>query len=1125
MRTVRLLAWLVMATCTAATVSAQVTTGSIVGTVSDTQGQVVPGATVVIKEVGKQTSTTVVTDANGSYTAPFLNPGTYEVEVELTGFKKYVRQGITVQVNDRARVDASLEVGQLTEVTTVIAAAPLVRTESSEVGTVIEEKAIRELPLNGRNFASLVYLVPGITPGQQGENLSGASTFNPRGASNFNALGQQANTNGWLVDGIDNNEFTFNTVIVAPSVESVREFKVLNGVFSAEFGRGAGVVSVSTKSGSNELRGTVFDFIRNDVFDAHSYFAQRTRADGSEVPKPPLRRHQFGGAIGGPLNLPGYKGTNRTFFFADYSGLKETRGLSFVNTVPTEKVRNGDFSEFVNPTTGQLIVIYDPNTTRPDPARPGGFLRDPFPGNIIPQGRINAVGSNVASIYPLPNQPGNFNNYLSTANREITENQVTGRVDHRLSDNDSFFVRFTYGKFKLDAPQGQSACCLPTPEQAAARFDLGPFVAGIQNTRLTTHGLAFNHTKIIGSGFVNEFRFGYARTLPFTTQSDYGTQAATSLGIQGINVNEITTGLPNINIADFTGISGGPAFLPVNPKQIHYQFEDALVQVKGRHQLKYGYRFVWRTPSPLTHDNTRSNLNINRNFVNNPANNTGGSGMATLLLGFVNNGSRGFLQETYVLDVYEHGAFIQDDFKLRNNITVNAGLRYEIFTPGVERDNKLTNYDPVGKRFIYAGQDGATRAANKKTQFGNWAPRLGIAWDLSGNATTVLRTGYGITYFPMPHAAGNMIGLQVPYAISQNFNTETNPLPGTNLPLISNPFGPIVPIQPRTTAELNAANPRVLGHGFENETPYTQQWHLAIERALFNNYMVEVGYLGSKGTHLVVGYNPNEVQPGVGSQASRRLIPELSNISNMIQFDPRNRSTYHAGILKVQRRFSQGIQFLSSYTWAKSLDYGGSAASGGGQTGGPQTVTNLNAGKGPSGFDVRHRFVFSGVYELPFGPGKPMLDEGVMGMIFGGWQLSGIATFQGGRPFNVNLQTGVNNGAPSWPNRIGSGELDDPDRALWFDPTAFVAPPANTYGDVGRGVLYSPGQKNIDASLTRRFGFVGDSNLMVRLDAFNLTNTPYFGFPNSAIGSPTVGQITTLNGDNRILQLALKLDF
>ena len=314
----------------------------------------------------------------------------------------------------------------------------------------------------------------------------------------------------------------------------MREFKVLNGVFSAEFGRGAGVVSVSTKSGSNEFRGTVFDFIRNDVFDAHNYFAQRRprrrqrSAEAAAPPAPVRRRHRRSAE---PPGL--YKGTNRTFFFADYSGLKETRGLSFVNTVPTAAQRNGDFSDFRNPTTGALIVIYDPLTTRLNPNfNPGApvsatnpqFLRDPFPGNVIPQNRINPVGRNVASIYPEPNQPGNFNNYLNTTNREVTENQVTGRVDHRLSDNDSFFVRFTYGKFKLDAPQGQAACCLPTPEQAAARFDLGPFVAGIQNTRLTTHGLAFNHTKIIGSGFVNEFRFGYARTLPFTTQSDYGTR-------------------------------------------------------------------------------------------------------------------------------------------------------------------------------------------------------------------------------------------------------------------------------------------------------------------------------------------------------------------------------------------------------------------------------------------------------------------------------------------------------------------------------------------------------------------------------------------------------------------------
>ena len=325
---------LIGALALAAPTSAQVTTGTIVGTVTDSGG-VVPGATVTVRNVNRGTTTTFVTDSAGAFTAPFLVPGTYAIEVEMQGFKKWVRSDIVLEVNQRARVDAQLEVGTLEETTIVVASAPLLRTESSEVGAAIEEKAIRELPLNSRNFASLVYLVPGVTPGQAGENLSGASTFNPRGASNFNALGHQANTNGWLIDGIDNNEYTFNTVIITPSVESVREFKVLTGVFSAEFGRGAGVVSVSTKSGSNAFHGTAFEFYRDDKFDARNFFAAKAPAA-----KPPLDRNQFGGAIGGPVFR------NRTFFFFDYAGLRETRGLAFVNTVPTAETRVGDFSNY-----------------------------------------------------------------------------------------------------------------------------------------------------------------------------------------------------------------------------------------------------------------------------------------------------------------------------------------------------------------------------------------------------------------------------------------------------------------------------------------------------------------------------------------------------------------------------------------------------------------------------------------------------------------------------------------------------------------------------------------------------------------------------------------------------------
>lgn len=921
----KLMVGLIVATAAPA---AQVSTGTIVGTVRDANG-VIPGAAVTIREVTRGTVNTYQTDETGSYTAPFLVPGTYAVEVNVQGFNKWVREGVVLHVNQRARVDATLEVGTIAELTTVIASAPLLRTDSSEVGTVIEERAIKELPLNGRNFATLVYLTPGITPGQANENLSGASTFNPRGASNFNALGHQANANAWLIDGIDNNEYTFNTVIIAPSVEQVREFKVLSGVFSAEFGRGAGVVSVATKSGSNTLHGTVFEYVRNDAFDARNFFVRKVEVPGGGLqvdPKPPLDRHQFGGAVGGAVVIPGfYDGHNRTFFFADYAGLREKRGQVFVNTVPTAQTRTGDFSDFRD-ANGNLIVIHDPLTTRLNPAfdasRPVSatnpqFLRDPFPGNVIPANRINPVGRNVASIYPLPNAPGNFNNYTSTVNRDVTDHVFSGRVDHRVSDADSFFGRFNWGKFKLDAPQGQAACCLPTPAEAASRFQLGPFVAGIQNTRLTTHGAAFNYSRVLTSAFVNEVRIGYAKTIPFTFQSDFGIRAAESLGIRGINVSEFTTGLPNINIPDLTGVSGGPAFLPVNPKQFHWQIEDALVWLRGRHQLKFGYRLVDRYPSPFTNTDTRGTINFGRNYTNNPVTNTGGSGIASLLTGYINGAARGFLLEPYTLRTQEHGLFVQDDFKVSPRFTINAGLRYEIFGAETEEDDKIVNFDPANLRLIYAGQDGASRSVNKKTRYGNFAPRLGLTYDVFGDATTILRTGFAITYFPEQPSASNMIGQQVPYTISQNVTFPTNPTNFDTVRTVDDPFPPIAQVQPRTTAELQAANPRVLGHSFENETSYAEQWHLGVERTLFAAMAVELTYAGSAGKHLVFCYNPNQVEPGIGSLESRRLIQPLNRLNNMLQCDPRNRSTYHSGQLKVTQRFSHGLQFLGTIRTAR----------------------------------------------------------------------------------------------------------------------------------------------------------------------------------------------------------------
>jgi len=1098
---------------------AQVTTGTILGTVKDPSGAVVPGVQIVITESSKGISKTFVTDGSGTYNAPLLIPGTYDVSAELAGFKKEVQTGVIVQVDQKARVDFALQIGAATEIVSVEASAPMVKTASSELGEVIEERAVRELPLNGRNFATLVYLSPGITPGQQGENLSGASTFNPRGSSNFNALGSQANGNAWLVDGIDNNEHTFNTVIVMPTLESVREFKVLAGTYSAEFGRGFGVISVSTKSGSNDFHGTLFEFLRNDVFDARPFFLLPTQK------KTPLRRNQFGAAFSGPVKLPWmYNGKSKTWFFADYAGLREIKGSPFVNTVPTEKTRIGDFSEFTD-TSGKLITIYDPLTTRPDPANPGKFLRDPFPGNKIPQNRINSVGSNIAGIYPKPNVAGNFNNYVSTANRVVTDDAFTARVDHKLSEKNSLFVRYAFSNYWLDAPQGQASCCLPTSPESAKQFDLGPWVAGIQNTHLKTQGLAVNDSHIIRPNLINEFRTGFARTTPRTVQSDFGHNAASSLGIQGINVSEFTTGIPNINVQDFTGLSGGPAFLPANPRETHYQVENNLYWNRGHHSLKFGYRYVRRLTSPFTNTDTRSSLSFNKNFTNDPKTNTQGTGLATLLIGYSTGGSRGFLITPYYMTNQDHAMFIQDDWKVSSRLTLNLGVRYDLFLPDVEVRDRLTNFDPVALKLIYAGEDGVSRSVNKEYSKKNFAPRIGFAWDVFGKTMTIIRAGFGMSYFPIQASGSNLLGQQIPYTISQNFAPETNPTDWSKVPLISNPFTAIQPIKPKTTAELNAANPRVIGHEFGKFPSYMETWNLDLQQQLTKSIVWEISYAGSRGIHLPIGYNTNEVQPGTGTNASRRLIQPLNNLSNFTLFLNRNMSTYHGMQTKVSKRFSNGLQFLSSYTWSKSLDFGGTAASGGGSSGNPQTVTNIRAGRGPSGFDVRHRLISNYLYEIPLGKGHRWASKGIANAVVGGWQTSGIVTLSTGRPFNVSLSSGVNNGAPSWPNRIANGRLDNPTADKWFDYSAFAAPPSNTYGNVARGVLYSPGIVQFDISITKNFKITERAKVEFRFDAFNIFNTPLLGFPNASIGSPTVGKITSTNGDNRDLQFALKINF
>lgn len=1094
--------------------TAQVTTGTIFGTVTDPQGAVMVGATVTVTNQDQGTVVTKKADETGSFQFPFLIPGSYRVTVEQAGFKKAEQKDVVVAVNSQVRVDMAMTVGNVSETVEVTASAPLVQSTTAETGQVIEQRAVQELPLNGRNFAQLVYLAPGVTPGQAGENLSGASTFNPRAAANYNPLGQRANANGWLLDGIDNNEYTFNTVIVQPSLESVREFKVLTGSFSAEFGRGAGVVSVSTRSGANDLHGTAFWFHRNIELDARGYF-QTPQA----LPKKlPFRRHQMGAAVSGAIVK------NKLFFFTDYAGQREVRGLDYLNTVPTDAVRAGNFADFRN-TNGSLIQVWNPFSTRVNPANPSGFVRDPFPNNTVPTALMNPVGINVASIYPKPNLAGNFNNYQSAPVRTIKDNQYTVRSDYQLSQKDSMFFRFQQQWYDLDAPQGQANCCLPTPAESASKFKLGPWVAGIQNTRLRTHGGAFNWSRVWTPSLVGEFRTGWARTNPSTFHSDYGVPAADSLGIRNVNLTDNSTGIPTINVADFTGLSGGPGFLPARPRQVNYQIDYNLYWTKAKHSLKFGYHVVRRDASPFTNADTRGVLNFNRGFVSDPVARTGGTGWASMLLGLVQTGSRGFLIDVPGLRAWENAWFFQDDWKVTPKLTLNLGVRYEIYSPETEKYDRMTSFDVTKMMFAYANEGGYSRTL-RNTDRNNFAPRFGFAYDMFGNQKTILRGGFGISFFPEPVSASSMLTQGPPWLFSESYSYGDFLTDYTAIPRIDMPFGTLVPLKPMTTAEINTRRPTVRGYSFDNPTQYAETWSFTVQRQMGQNWMAELGYVGSRGLNLLYNFNHNEVRLGSGSVEDRRPVQALRNIANITIFEPMNMSNFHGMTMKVDRRFASGFQILGVYTLGKSLDYGGSIASGGGNTGAAQTVTCIKCGYGASGFDVRHRAVINGLYDLPWGKGRMFsIENKILDAIAGGWQIGGIVTATTGRPYNVSLANGVNNGAPSWPDRIKSGKLDNPDPYYWFDASAFVAPAANNYGNVARGVLYSPGVVNIDSSVVKTFRFTEKVGFNVRFEAFNLFNTPYFGFPNASIGSATVGRITSTVGDNRSVQISGRINF
>ncbi|HEY1649855.1 MAG TPA: TonB-dependent receptor [Terracidiphilus sp.] len=1100
------------------------TTGSIVGTVRDNTGSEIPGATVTITDINKGTVVKYTTDATGAYQAPLLIPGSYSVAVEKGGFEKSLQSGVVVQTASTERVDVALQVGSVTQTVNVTTQPPLVETDSADVGQVIASGQPQVLPLNGRDYFQLAMLVPAVTPGTPTSALSGQSSNVPRGDSDFNAFGMSDGANSMLVDGIDNQEYTFGAGILEPDLEAVKEFKVLTGYFSAQYGRGAGVILVSTNSGTNQYHGNLFEFVRNSAVDAKLYFTQPGVSS-------PFRRNQFGGALGGPVVIPKlYNGHDRTFFFIETGFERQLLAAATVDTVPTAQTRVGNFQGYQT-ATGTPIVIYDPATTQLNPAynpsQPVSasnpqYLRTAFSNNIIPPGRINQAGLNIASIYPLPNGPGFTNNYTSEVANTLSDNSGSARIDEQITDKNKLFGRWSYESLYLNTPIGGAgvATAMPTPAAVKSKFDLGPFVSGGQVTTLVDAGLAIDDSQIISSSLVNEFLTGYARLNPHTLQSDYGLDPSTALGIQGVNINQATSGLPILTVTNYTGINDGASYFPLNNVETVLQWQDTLFWTHRNHNVSFGSRWVLREASPFVQSN-RGSISFATNFTNNPATNAGGDGLATMLLGAPTTATRGITPYRSYYHLGEYGTFIQDDIKLNRRLTVNLGARWDVFAPPKSLNNRMANFDPVALQLIYAGQGGTNDHTNIQTRWNNVAPRVGFEWDFLGDGKTVLNAGYGVAYFPAmaAYSANGQLGLNVPFIFSQSYTEPTNPTASqyAALPTITQPFTTPVTVQPVGTAALNALAPNVIAWELSNKTPSGESYTLNIQRQVTPSMMLEVGYGGSQGRQLVSGLNVNEVEPGTGSNASRRLIQPLSNLTSILVYRQRARSNWNGLMVKVNQRTSHGLAFLFSYSYGKARDCAD-----------PQSVTfTCAASYGLSGYDVKHRGVGSAIWDLP---GSKL--TGPAGLLLGGWQFTSIVTGTTGIPFIPSLNAGVNNGAPSWPNQIGSGHLANRSLHEWFNISDFVAPPANTYGNLRAYPLFGPGSFSVDTSLVKQTQIRENLGLQLRFEAYNLLNHPFFGLPNAVIGSPSAGIISsTANnlitdaGDNRNLEAAIRIVF
>lgn len=1046
--------------------------GTILGTVKDASGAVVPAAKVTATNKATGQTRSADSDAQGNFVLSALPIGPYSVSATSTGFKQAVIGNVILQVDQQARVEFSLEIGDAATRIEVNTAPPMLNTDSSSVGQVVENKKIVDLPLNGRNFTQLAALTPGALTTQV-TGQAGPLT----GSTKVQIAGGQSSKTEFLIDGISSQEQGLDGVQFVPSVDAIDEFKVQSNAFAAEYGRGTAIVNATIKAGTNEYHGTVFQFLRNEKLDARNFFSPTKGA---------YKQNQFGGTLGGPIKK------NKLFFFGNYEGNRIRRGLTRNTLVPTSPFRIGDFS-------AQTAVVRDPLT------------RDPFPGNRIPASRFSAAGVNLLQYIPAPNTTTSTLAYI--AGRPLNADQGNGRVDWQATANDLVYFRYSRN-IQEDINPGS------VPQ------------SGQLELLSRAHNGALNYTKIFGPRVINEARVGYTHLYTYGNPQGLGTNYTTQAGIRGFNETSATfPGFPNINITGYGVLISTLQFRPAIAPFETRQALDNVTFIQGRHTMKFGVDYR------QFHYAEENGGTASRGLFNY----TGvysGNGFADYLLGFPNTGTRSYPTNQFGLTDRQYHFFAQDDFKVSSRLTLNVGLRYEYNTIPMA-DNAQTGvfdfqtgkiiigtlpdgsinlrtqqvapivYPFYADRFVKAVDIGLPRLVQKQSHK-QFAPRFGFAYRPFASNKTVIRGGYGIFYLL---ARGNSNASYQSYSlpfIYDDTKTNTTPVPTfTTENFFDNPFA--------------LGTPRIVGMDLVLRSPYAQQWNFSVQRELVSGLTMDVAYVANKGTRLEQTFRENYVLPGPGSVQARRPFPMFGNGD---RFSNAANSNYHSLQVKVEKRYSAGLSFLTAYTWSKLIDNTNVDSQGT-----VQDPRNFNLERAVGNFDATHRLVSSFGYELPFGSraGFGANLPAFARTVIGGWQLGGIVQFQSGFPFTPTMGSpDPANVGPQYarrPNRIGSGEIENWTIDRYFDTSAFTVPAQFTIGNSGRNILRGPGIANFDLSLIKNTTFAERYRLQFRWEMFNAFNTPQFLNPNNITDAGGPGGRILSARDPRLMQVALKLYF